>query len=123
LNKQASQNKRVLLVEDEPGVRVACRFMLGIDEHAVTEARNGAEALALFSPGQFDLVITDFEMPVMKGDELALRIKLSAPSQPILMITGYEKQPGAPDNPVDAILPKPFTLHELRCAIEKVMAC
>jgi CheY-like chemotaxis protein len=63
--------KRILLVDDEPSVRGAFRMMLEIDDHTVTEASNGAEALELFTKGQFDLVTTDFDMPVMKGNVLA----------------------------------------------------
>ena len=68
------RGKRILLVDDEPSIRGCFRMMLEIDDHTVTEANNGAEALELFTKDQFDLVTTDFEMPVMKGDELAVRI-------------------------------------------------
>ena len=111
------RGKHILLVDDEPSVRGAFRMMLEIDDHKVTEASNGAEALDLFTKGQFDLVMTDFEMPLMKGNELALRIKKSAPKQPILMITVYGKELGDSENPVDAILNKPFTINDLRRAI------
>lgn len=76
----------------------------------------------MFTKGQFDLVATDFEMPVMKGNELAVRIKQEAPKQPILMITAYGKDLGDPENPVDGILNKPFTLHDLRRAIAKLLS-
>jgi CheY-like chemotaxis protein len=113
--------KRILLVDDEPSVRGAFRMMLEIDDHTVTEASNGAEALDLFTKGQFDLVTTDFDMPVMKGNALAVRIKKLAPNQPILMITAYEKKLGDSENPVDSILNKPFTLDNLRGAIAKLL--
>ena len=96
-------------------------MMLEIDDHTVTEASNGAEALDLFTKGQFDLVTTDFDMPVMKGNVLAVRIKKLAPKQPILMITAYEKKLGDSENPVDSILNKPFTLDNLRGAIAKLL--
>ena len=115
------RGKRILLVDDESSVRGAFRMMLEIDEHTITEANNGAEALDLFTKGQFDLVITDFEMPVMKGNELAIRIKRLAPARPILMITAYGKELGDSENPVDAILNKPFTFDDLRQAIAKLL--
>ncbi len=107
------RRKRVLLVEDEEAVRLAFRMLLEIDEHVVAEASSGSEALKVFATSCFDLVITDFEMPGMKGNELAVRIKELAPKQPILMITAYDRSPGVA-NPVDAILSKPLTLEELR---------
>ena len=97
-------------------------MMLKFDGHSVTEASDGAEALDLFTKGQFDLVATDFEMPVMKGNELAVRIKKLAPKQPILMITAHEKELGESENPVDSILNKPFTLENLREAIAKLLS-
>ena len=115
------RGKRLLLVDDESSVREAFRMMLEIDDHTVTEANNGAEALALFTQGEFDLVITDFEMPIMKGNELAVRVKKLAPRQPILMITAYGKELGDSENPVDSILNKPFTLDDLRGAIAKLL--
>jgi CheY-like chemotaxis protein len=83
-------------------VRGSLRLLLEVDDHIVTEANNGEEALDLFTKGQFDLVTTDFEMSVMKGNELEVRIKRLAPKQPILMITAYGKrawrshEPGGP---------------------------
>ena len=116
------RGKRILLVDDQPSVRGSVRMMLEIDDHIVTEANNGAEALDLFTQGQFDLVATDVEMPVMKGNELAVRIKQLAPKQPILMITGYGNEVGDSENPVDRILNKPFTLDDLRRAIAQLLS-
>jgi DNA-binding response OmpR family regulator len=116
------RGKRILLVEDEPSVRRSFRMLLEFDGHAVIEARDGAEALDLFARGQFDLVTTDFEMPVMKGNELAVRIKNLAPSQPILMITACETGFGDSENPVDSILNKPFAMDDLRGAIAKLLS-
>jgi CheY-like chemotaxis protein len=116
------RGKRILLVDDEPSIRGAFRMMLEIDDHIITEANNAAEALELFTRGQFDLVATDFEMPVMKGNELAVRIKKLAPRQPILMITAYGKELGDSENPVDGILNKPFTMDNLRGAIAKLLS-
>jgi len=113
--------KHVLIVDDEPGVRQACRLMLSLDEHTVVEAKNGIEALDLFTKGRFDLVMTDFKMPGMNGNELAARIKGLAPSVPILMISAFVKEAGGSHSPVDATLSKPFSLLELRQAIAQLV--
>jgi CheY-like chemotaxis protein len=96
-------------------------MMLGMDGHIVTEAGNGREALDLFTPGRFDLVITDYVMPVMKGDELARNIKRLAPSEPILMITGSAGELGGLETSVDAVLQKPFVFEDLRQAIAQLL--
>ena len=114
--------KRILLVDDQQSVREAIALLLSLDNHTVVEAANGAEALALYKPGHFDLVITDFQMPEMKGNELAAKIKQAWPAQPVLMITAYAEQLGHANNPVDALLDKPFQLKDLRRVMAELLA-
>ncbi len=114
--------KRILLVEDEEPLRACLRMMLEMGGHQVTEAGNGAEALNLFTAGEFDLVITDFEMPVMKGNLLAVNLKLLAPSLPILMITASARARRGPENPVDALLDKPFLVMDLQYALRELLS-
>jgi two-component system, cell cycle sensor histidine kinase and response regulator CckA len=111
------QGKRILLADDQQQVRELTKMLLGMDDHIVTEAGNGREALDLFTQERFDLVITDYAMPLMKGDELARNIKRLAPSEPVLMITGSAGQPEGIYGSVDAILEKPFAFEDLRQAI------
>jgi len=85
----AFPQKRILVVDDEPFVCDAVKMMLNFDGHVVQTASNAKEALAMFEEGKFDLVITDFAMPIMKGDELAAAIKARCPNQPVVMITAY----------------------------------
>ena len=113
--------KRILLADDQQEVREVTKLMLGIDEHIVTEAASGREALDLFTPDRFDLVITDYVMPLMKGDELARNIKRLAPSEPILMITGSAEELGGVRGSVDAILNKPFGFKDLRQAVAQLL--
>jgi len=113
--------KRILLADDQPEVRETVKLLLGMDDHTVAEAANGQEALQLFARGHFDLVITDYAMPVMRGDELASNIKHVAPSQPILMITGSGEQSDEITASVDAFLCKPFGFEDLRRAIAELV--
>jgi CheY-like chemotaxis protein len=117
-----SWGRRILLVDDQRAVRDAISLLLSLDHHTVVPAGNGVEALELFAEQPFDLVITDFEMPLMRGDELASRIKQTARSQPVLMITAYTERLDESDNPVDAVLTKPFQLEELRQAIASLLS-
>ena len=115
--------RSILVVDDEPLVCDAVKMMLNFDGHEVQTAGNGKEALALFEGGKFDLVITDFEMPNMKGDELAAAIKARTPNQPVVMITAYAEMLQTGQNPltgVDCIITKPFLLENLREAIAKL---
>lgn len=108
-------------MDDDQGARESIRLLLNIDRHNVVEAKNGQEALELFHQSILDLVIIDYFMPQMEGCELATQIKLSAPYLPILMITAYVEKLVDTNNPVDAILPKPFGIAELRQAIGRLL--
>ena len=115
--------RRILVVDDEPFVCDAVKMMLDFDGHNVDTAANGKEALEKFTKGKYDLVITDWKMPEMSGDQLAEAIKKQVPDQPIVMITAHaEMLQTANISPqlIDAVVPKPFLLEDLRKAIAKV---
>ena len=117
--------RNILVVDDEAYVCDALKMLLTLDGHEVATANSGSEALALFDLRPFDVVITDYSMPAMKGDELAAAIKLKNPAQPIVMITAYvEVLTGtkSPLNGIDVLVSKPFRLEQLREAIAKVLA-
>ena len=115
---------RILVVDDEPAVGDAVKMMLKFDGHEVQTASGSKEALSLLEQGKFDLIITDYSMPGMKGDELAAVIKQRLPHQPIIMISAYAemlKSSGNPLTGVDFILSKPFFMADLREAVARVL--
>lgn len=116
------RRKRILLVDDEKGIRDAYTMLLDVDGHHVVAAADASEALGLFEPAKFDLVITDLDMPGMKGNELAVELKKLSPAQRILMITAHPVQYDRLKNPVDGVLNKPFTFEELRQAVAKALS-
>ena len=111
---------RILVVDDEPSVGNAVKLLLKFDGHEVEATNSGKEALAMFKPGRFDLVFTDYTMPGMNGNQLADAIKADAPGQPVVMITAHagtlHQSPS-----VDFIVGKPFRLAHLREAIDRVL--
>ena len=116
---------RVLLVDDDPLVSDSIRRMLEFDQRNVRTAGSAADALALLEKETFDLVIVDYLMPVMKGDQLTVTLKKLYPNLPIIMITADpEKIDSIAEPPpgVDLLIGKPFQLNELRDAVTKMMA-
>lgn len=113
--------KRILLVDDQPEVRTSIKMLLNVDRHTVIEAATGEEALALFESIPFDLVITDYAMPGMLGDQLAAAIKQKAPSKPVILISGQAAVTLANTKPVDVLLYKPFKWQELRGSIAQLL--
>jgi CheY-like chemotaxis protein len=122
--KPAIPTKKILVVDDEPFVCEAVKMMLAFDGHNVTTANSGKEALTRLDSEKFDVIITDFAMPAMKGDELAVAIKARVPNQPVVMITAYAEMlqsSGSPLPGVDCLISKPFLLENLREAIARVL--
>jgi CheY-like chemotaxis protein len=117
--------KKILVVDDEPQVCEAIGMLLSFDGHEVVSANGGEEALALFARHKFDLVITDYTMPGMTGDDLALELKTRLPGQPVIMITAFAedlKRSGVSLTGVDQLVSKPFQFQDLRDAVQKATA-
>lgn len=115
---------QILIVDDEPTVCRSIKMLLEHEGHTVQMAENGEAGLALFERSRFDLVITDFFMAGIDGDQLAAHIKQRRPGQPVIMATASVYGRNTADHPsacVDYLLNKPFTLQELRAAIAWVM--
>lgn len=115
----------ILLVEDEAIVRKSIAMLLKHSGHDVILAEDGEAALMELAQRPFDLVITDFSMPGMHGDELVRRIRERWPGQRIIMSTAFAEEYqifGQANRGVDALLLKPFTHQELVDAIELVFA-
>ncbi len=111
--------QRILVVDDEPIVCESVKMMLMYDGHSVETAKGATEALTKFTPDKFDLVITDYCMPVMKGDQLAQAIKERAPENPVILLTAFP--PTTKPEAIDLILTKPFYFDTLREALQKVV--
>jgi len=107
----------ILIVDDEPLVCETLSMILRFEGHVVDEAGSGKQALAMFQPGKFDLVITDFFMPAMTGGDLAKAIKASAPGQPVILLTAYAERfrpPALSLTAIDSIIEKPILIDALR---------
>ncbi len=111
--------KKILIVDDDPATRQSIRLLLNIERHSVTEAATGHEALELFKRGAYDLVITDYLMPGMLGDELVQNIRSIVPRQPILLVTAYVEKLLAAGMPADLMLGKPWGVDDLRRAVAR----
>jgi DNA-binding response OmpR family regulator len=112
-----------MVLDDELLICETVRRALVFDGHTVETVTNGREALARFEKDKFDLVILDYEMPDMRGDELALLFKALAPNQSIAILTGYrETVIRSLLTDVDLIISKPFNPQELRTATNRLFA-
>ncbi len=83
--------RRVLVVDDEDGVRHLLRRLLNKDGYHVHEAGDGAQALELVraAPDLLDLVVSDIVMPRLNGVQLVQALATETPELPCLLISGY----------------------------------
>lgn len=115
---------RVLVAEDEPGVRA---FLTRGLEHAgceVVAVPDGQKALEALSEGGFDLLVADIVMPVLDGIALALFAAKHHPGLRILLVTGYAAERGRAvnlDALIDGVLEKPFSLAQLLREVRSVL--
>jgi signal transduction histidine kinase len=108
--------ERVLLVEDEDGVRELARDILESAGYTVVTASNGRDALDTFTEhgGAFQLLVTDLVMPHLDGRQLAERLHALRPELRVLYMSGYADQAIVRHALMDegaAFLQKPFTVE------------
>jgi DNA-binding NtrC family response regulator len=83
---------RVLLVDDEPSIRLTTRALLE-DDYYVREAASGREALRLLNERRFDVICTDYRMPGMTGVELLREAQKLHPAASGIIVTAYADYP------------------------------
>ncbi len=121
----AAGRKRVLLIDDDPLVLASVRTMLERCGYEVTAASGGLKGLQAFEHAlrslAYDVVVTDWGMPHVGGERVAVAVKTISPGTPVVVITGRElvaQQAGG--TAVDIVLPKPLRMNGLRAALEVV---
>lgn len=116
----AQLTRRILIVDDTPGILLLMTVTLQRAGYQTENASNGREGLKKFRDGSWDLMVTDLQMPETSGEEMAEVIKIEAPTTPMIMVTGsqnFVRNPGL----FDAFFAKPFSSADLVTAVEKAL--
>ena len=114
---------RVLVVDDDPLVRMGTAAMLEDLGHQAIETSSGAGAVEILSSDAgFDLVITDHAMPGMTGADLARLIFSTYPKLPVILATGYAELPEGQAMADLLRMTKPFTQEQLQAALQRAIA-
>ncbi len=119
-----AQQKSVLVVDDEPGMRMALRANFERDGWRVETASGASEAVHKYSQNSFPLVVTDVCMPDGDGLELMRRVRAADATTAVIILTAFgtvaqavqAMQSGACD-----YLTKPFSFEQLQSTVERVM--
>ena len=113
---------RILLAEDERGMREYLTRALERAGYAVTAVDRGTEAVPLLEAERFDLLLTDIVMPEMDGIELAQRAADIAPDMRVMFITGFAAVTlkAGRQIPQARVLSKPFHLRDLVLEVDRL---
>ena len=115
--------ERILIVDDDPGIRNVLSAMLTEQGFETLTAEDGTEACALLDSGQLFCVLTDIMMPNMTGIELINKIKEKDVSLPVIVITGHasiEMAIDAMKHGASDFITKPFKINQIKYIINKV---
>jgi Signal transduction histidine kinase len=107
--------ERILLVEDEPGVREITSRMLERNGYEVIVAAEPKQAIEFASQGDFDLLVTDLVLPDMDGRRLAAELRSQKPDLPVVYVSGYPRD-GLGEGDLDReirFLQKPYSADDL----------
>lgn len=119
---------KILIVDDSKAMRMIVTRTLkqtGIGDYTTIEAANGAEALTLIDSEKPDLVLSDWNMPEMKGIELLEKVRASGNEVRFGFITSEssnETRELATSTGAQFVITKPFTADTLEMTLEQVLA-
>lgn len=120
---KGERNPVILIVEDEPGLRMLLEKSLQKHNQRIISVGNGLEALSIFTNQQIDLVIMDLMMPIMDGFETCAELrKLS--NVPIVMLSGLSSaktEADALQRGINVFLHKPVSLTTLRLCVQSLL--
>src|SRR5437867_7408184 len=115
--------RKILIVDDEAGLRELVRINLEHEGFGVLQAENGAQGLDMIQEYQPDLVIMDVMMPVMDGWEACSRLREFS-QVPVLMLTARVQSQDIVtglDSGADDYLLKPFNMDELMARVRALL--
>ncbi|WP_139670781.1 PAS domain-containing sensor histidine kinase [Pseudomonas sp. F16(2018)] len=123
---QVCAGETVLVVDDEPSVRMFVSEVLGSLGYVVVEAADSQAGFqVLCSDTRVDLLVTDIGLPGgFDGREMAEKARLSRPGLPVLFMTGYVEPQileDYPPGPAMAVIIKPFSLDAFRASLHAVL--
>jgi DNA-binding NtrC family response regulator len=110
----------VLVVDDEPAIRLLCRVNLELDGYEVREASTLDDARQALAAGDIAVTLLDMHIGNERGDTFLGEIR--AAGVPVVVVTGSTDLDGAWSKEADAVLAKPFTIDALLSTVRTLAA-
>ena len=116
---------KILLVEDEQGVREAVSKILTKYGYTVVTAGDGEEGLKCFDDhGGFDIVFTDLSLPGLSGWDVAAAVRQKSPVTPVVLLSGWDiddRDERIGQSGISGILAKPVRMKEMIKVVEELI--
>jgi len=118
-----AQSLRILLIDDNRHGLVARRSVLEQHGHKVVVASTGQDGLDQFDEQAFDIVVTDYRMPGVSGQQVIRKLRQQSPRTPIVLLSGYVEAMGLSEQSTgaDIVLSKgPREVQDLLRAVARL---
>jgi DNA-binding NtrC family response regulator len=112
---------RVLVVDDDPSLRLLCRINLELDGYGVTEAATLDAARDELRGNGISLVLLDVHVGRANGVELLDELKRDRPELPVVLLTGESGLPPEARGRADEVIAKPFDVSRLAQTVRKLL--
>jgi two-component system alkaline phosphatase synthesis response regulator PhoP len=115
--------KKILIIEDEPGILLSLKDELESEGYIVYEAGDGEKGLALTKQKKPDLIILDIMLPALDGYEVCKRLRMAGDTTPVIMLTVKDKEIDKVlglELGADDYVTKPFSLRELMARVKAI---
>ena len=116
-------SKKILVIEDEPGILLSLKDELESEGYVVYEAEDGEKGLAITKQQKPDLIILDIMLPIIDGYEVCKKLRMERDTTPIIMLTVKDKEIDRVlglELGADDYVTKPFSLRELMARVKAI---
>jgi DNA-binding NtrC family response regulator len=115
-----AQEHTVLVVDDEPSIRLLCRVNLELEGYRVLEAGSIPAARETLGSASVDVMLLDVHVGSDDGRDFLAEVRSDFPDLPVAMLTGTAELSRGEREAADAVIPKPFPLEQLSATVERL---
>ncbi|MBT2215284.1 response regulator [Virgibacillus dakarensis] len=118
--------KEILIVDDQPGIRLLLQEVFENNGYHVVTAKTGKEALDKIHSGTFDLMMLDYKLPVVDGVKVLQQLELEEINIPAIVMSGLVEElvkelANYPN--VKEVVGKPFNINSICTIVNKLLGC
>ena len=116
--------KEILIVDDQPGIRMLLTDILANEGYQVSTAKNGKEALDKIYANKYNLIILDYKLPIIDGVEVLQKMKRNKVEIPTIIISGLVEEvskESSNNNLIKKVIAKPFNVKDIQQSVKLIL--